>query len=77
MAVYVKGSATRIIGVLETVCGVTPIRGFDPSGHIEYDGDTEVNWDSVATREHSDGTPVFVDRVGNEYHRDQIEERPD
>lgn len=62
----VSPDGTRITGSYERIYGVAQIIDFDDEGEPNYEGTTDVNWDSQETIMRH-GERVFVDEDGDEY----------
>lgn len=69
---YFAPNGARIIGSSDTVLCRAEIRCFDENGDPEYDGYTEVWWDSQETKTRG-GKPLYEDENGEEWTLDQCE----
>lgn len=64
----------RIVASLETMQGEAEINGFHDDGTPDYEGTTEVWWDSqrTVTQDHGAGPKaIFIDEDGGEWTFDQ------
>lgn len=66
--ILVSKDGTRITGSKERVYGIAQILDFDAQGDPNYEGGTDIDWDSQETIQR-DGEDVFVDEDGDEYLR--------
>jgi hypothetical protein len=57
---------TRITGSFERIYGVASIADFDADGEPNWEGGTDVDWDSQVTVTRN-GERVWVDEDGDEY----------
>lgn len=68
---YVSPTGKPILGTLEKLTARAEITGINDDGTPEYEGDTEVFWDSQETAE-LDGKVIFLDEDGYEWTFDQL-----
>lgn len=61
---YTSPDGSPIIGTLETIKAVSRIVGIKPSGEPEYEGTTDIDWDSQRSYMPF-GEKVFVDENNN------------
>jgi len=68
-----------ITGTAEVVQAVAQAKVYleDGSIEVEYQGGSEVDWDSQTTRVNEGGKRIFVDEDGEEWGEDQLIEQGD
>lgn len=64
--IMISSDGTRITGSLERLYGIAQILDFDDKGEPNYEGTTDVDWNSQETVMR-DGERVFIDDDGDEY----------
>lgn len=72
---YVSPTGAAIVGTLETLTGLALASTYDEEGEPQYDGETEIDWDSQETVKR-DGKVVYLDEGGGEWTWDQLKPAP-
>ena len=64
MSNYYSPTGVLIIGTREILTGVAIIKSISDDGEPEYEGSTEVDWDSQRSDTDASGGRLFVDEKG-------------
>src|SRR5690242_11799851 len=68
--ILVSKDGTRITGSFEQINGIANITDFDENGDPNWEGGTDVDWDSQVSVQR-DGEDIFVDEDGDKYLRSE------
>lgn len=71
---YAHGKEIELKGTVETITGIALATGLDAYGEPDYEGTTEIDWDSQTSRTVNDSR-VWMDVNGIEYLESDIEWR--